>query len=93
MGVNILFIGDFWVESAIFLKRNVASISILRIIIGKFCYWKNSRLMILFIVDKRPEIGLHYTILHFCLPVCMGVEDDRESWLDVSEIAWQLLEL
>ena len=69
-------------EAVIQLKKSKANTSILCIIIGKFSHRQKVSSVILFVVDKGPEIGFRSTILHFCQPICLRVKDGKKSLLD-----------
>ena len=72
--------------SAIKLKRCVASIGILGVIIGKHRHGKKPCLIILLKVDKGLKINFHRTILPLSLAVYLWVKGDGESPLDAKEI-------
>ena len=82
MGVDIFFVADSWVEASIQLEGGIAGVGIFGIIIDEFSHRQESCLVILLVVDKRPEIGLHCTILPFNLAISLGVKGGRESFLD-----------
>ena len=69
-------------EVAIQLEGGIADAGIFCIIIGKFSHWQEPYPVILLVVDKGPEVGLHCIILPFSLAVSLGVEGGRESSLD-----------
>ena len=69
------------------LKRHMASVGIFSIIIDKLCYKKKLYSIILLKIDKDLEIGLYFTILSFGLIVYLWVKSNRESLLDLEEIA------
>ena len=56
-------------EVAIQLKKSIADISILCIIIGKISYRQQLSPVILFVVDKSPEISFNSDVLRFCLAI------------------------
>ena len=72
---------------AIELKKCVAGVGILGIVVSKLRYRKKLCPIILFKVDKGLEIGFHHTILLLNLAVCLQMEGGRESPLDAKEIA------
>ena len=61
-------------EAAIQLKGSIAGVGIFRIIIGEFSHRQKPCLVILLVVDKGPEVDLHYTFVPFSLAVSLGVE-------------------
>ena len=69
-------------KTAVQLKRGMAGAGVFCTIISKFCHWEKPSPVVLLVVDTSPEIGLHCTILSFCLPVSLGVKGGRESVLD-----------
>ena len=69
-------------EVVIQLKKSIAGTSILCIVIGEFSYGQQVSLVILFVVEKDPEISFHNVILPFYLFICLRLEDGRESLLD-----------
>ena len=62
---------------------SVVGTCILYIIIGKLHNWEKPSSVVLMVVDKDLEVGLHCTILLFCLPVCLGMKYGRKFLLDV----------
>ena len=73
--------------SVIELKKCVAGAGILGIFIGKLRYEKKPCLIILLKDDKGLEIGFYHTILLLSLAVHLQVKGNRESLLDIEEIA------
>ena len=73
--------------SAIELKRYVAGVGILGIVVSKLRHEKKSCPIILLEVDKSLEVGFHCTILPLSLAVRLRVEGGGESPLDAKEIA------
>ena len=71
------------------LKKCIANVSILNIIVSKFCYKKKLYPIILLKVYKNLEVGFYYTILPLNLPVYLQIKSDRESLLDAEEIIYQ----
>ena len=69
-------------EAAIQLEGGIAGAGIFRIIIDEFSHRQEPCPVILLVVDKDPEVGLHCTILPFSLAISLGVEGGRESSLD-----------
>ncbi len=63
-------------------KRLIVNVCIFCIIVSKFSYWKEFSLIILLIVDKNLEVGLHYIVLSLILVINLRVKDDKESLLD-----------
>ena len=72
--------------SAVELKRHIASASIFDIIIGKFHYKKKPYPVILFKMKKSTKVGFYGTILPLDQTVCLWVEGDKKSSLDIKEI-------
>ena len=68
-------------KAAVQLKKGMAGASVFSIIISEFSHWEKPSLVVLFVVDKSPEIGFHCTILPFCLPVRLGMKGGKESSL------------
>ena len=69
-------------EVAIQLEGGIAGAGIFCIIIGKFSHWQQPCPVILFIVDKSLEVGIHYIIVPFSLAISLRVEGGRESLSD-----------
>ena len=57
------------------------------IIISKLRYGKKLCPIILLKVDKSLKVGFYYTIIPLSLVVSLRVEGNRESPLDIEEIA------
>ena len=72
---------------AIELKKCVAGISILGIVIDKIRHKKKLCPTILFEINKGLKIGFYCIILLFSLAVCLRMESDGEFPLDIKEIA------
>ena len=72
---------------AIKLKRCVAGVGILGIVVSKLRHGKKSCPIILLKVDEGSEVGFHRTILPLSLAVRLRVEGGGESPLDAEEIA------
>ena len=53
------------------LEKYMANTSIFGIFIGKFCYGKKLYSIILLKVDKSLKVGFYYSILPFCLTICL----------------------
>ena len=60
--------------SAVKLKKCVANIGILSIIISKFCYKKKLCLIILFKFDKSLKVDFYHTILSLSLAIYLRTE-------------------
>ena len=72
--------------SAIKLKKYMAGVNILGVIINKFRYDKKLCPIILLKVDKSLEIGFYCTILPFHLAVYLQIEDNKKFPLNAIEI-------
>ena len=72
--------------SAIELKKCVAGVGILGIVISKLYHEKKLCSIILLEVDKSSEIGFHRTILSLNLAVRLQMKDGGESPFDAKEI-------
>ena len=72
---------------AIELKKYIAYISILGVIIDKLRHKKKSYPIILLKVDKGLEVSFYYNFLFFGLTVYLWVEDGREFLHNAEEIA------
>ena len=73
--------------SAIEFEKCVAGAGIFSIVVSKLCHEKKPCFIILLEVDEGSEVGFYYIILSLNLAVRLRVESDRESSLDVEEIA------
>ena len=72
--------------SAIELKRCVAGVSILGIVISKLYHKKKPYSIILLEVNKGLEISFYCTILPLSLAVCLWLEGGGKFPLDAKEI-------
>lgn len=80
------FIGYLSIKTIVKLKKSVINIGIFCIIVNKFYHKKKLCLIVLFIIDKGLEIGLHYIIISFDLVIYFGVESSKESLLNLKKI-------
>lgn len=67
-------------------KKYIANAFILNFIIGKFSYLKKLSSIILFIINKNPEIGLYYIILFLNLAISLRVKIGREPLFDSQKV-------
>ncbi len=67
-------------------ERCMDNIQILGVVVGKLSYWEESSFIILFIIDKSSEVGLHHTVLPFGLAINLKVESGRDPLLDSKEV-------
>lgn len=67
-------------------KKYVAIAYILGVVVGKFSCWEKPSPIILLIVDKISEVGLHHSILPLRLAVNLRVEGNREPFLDFQKV-------
>ncbi len=86
MRVNIFFVRDVGVIVIVELKRRIASICILGVVIGKLSHQKELNPIILFIIDKGSEVGFHCTVLPHGLAISLNVKSNRESCFDPKEV-------
>ena len=67
----------------------MASTCILSVVVRKLSYWKEPGLIVLLKVDEDLEVRFYYTILLFCLVVCLQVKGGGEPLLDAKKVAEQ----
>ena len=84
--IEIFFVGNTKIISAIEFEKYIADISIFDIIVYKLRHKKNLCPIILFKINKDLKIGFYYTILFFSLAVSLWVEDGIKSPLDAKKI-------
>ena len=77
--MDVFFVRDAKVVTAVQLKRCIADAGIFRIIIGKFSHWNESCPVILLKVDKGLEVGFHRAVLPLGLVVSLKVEGGKKS--------------
>ena len=65
----------------------MAGARILGVVIHKLSHWQELCPIILLEVDEGSKIGLHSTVLLFCLPVFLRVEGSGKLPLNAEKVA------
>ncbi len=68
------------------LERRVANTCILGINLGEFSHQKELSPIILFIIDKNPEVGLYRKVLPLSLAINLKVESSRKPLLNFKKV-------
>ena len=64
------------------LERRMPSARVFRTVLRKLSHRKQARPVVLFLVDERPKVGFHSTVLAFGLPIGLWMERGIEASLD-----------
>ena len=71
----------------------MTNIGIFAVIIDKFRHRKKPYSIILLKVNKNSEISFYYTILALSFVICLQVESNKKSMLDIKEIVQRSLDI